>query len=242
MKIEEFKNKIFCAESLEFIKQIPDNSINCIITSPPYNKGFYGKKTPSKHDLWKRRNIEYGEFKDDLEPEKYIKQQTNVLKELVRIVKEDGSIFYNHKSQTYNHKLVFPNYVFKFNVRQIIIWDRGGTPQLAPIRFLPTTEYIFWITKTNIQPKFYRKGEFKKDVWRINPKPTEEHPAPFPIELAMNCIISTTDKDDIILDPFIGSGTTALAAKQLSRNYIGIDINEKYCEIAKQKLRQGILL
>ena len=219
------------------MKKIPDCSVDLVVTSPPYNKGFYDKHTPSKTDVWKQRNISYGAYKDNRMPEDYIKWQTDCIKEMVRIIKPNGSIFYNIKPVIANHRLVFPTYVFDFNIRQQIIWNRKSTPQLAPIRFFPTTEIIYWITKTNIQPKFQRKGLlFDKEVWELSPKPMKEHPAPFPIELPTNCIIATTNENDIVLDPFMGSGTTGVACKNLNRNFIGIEIDKGYFEIAKQRI------
>ena len=236
--IEDIKNTIIQGDCVKELRTIPDNSIDCIITSPPYNKGYFGKRTASKHDVWKQRNIDYGSFKDNIEWEVYKKQQTELLTELVRIVTPTGSIFYNHKGQPHKHRLYFPDWIFHFNLRQIIIWDRGSTLSLYPIRWLPTTEYIFWITKTNIQPKFKRVGEFKSEVWRIPPRPMKEHPAPFPEKLVYECMINTTDANDIVLDPYMGSGTTAVVAKKLGRHYIGIELNPDYIKLAKARLKQ----
>lgn len=228
---------LILGDCLTEMKKIPDKSIDLALTSPPYNKGYYDKHTPHPTDVWRQRNISYGDFKDNLEPQIYVQQQKDVLTELVRVLKPSGSIFYNTKAVIANHQLVYPTFVFNFNVRQQIIWDRGSTPQLAPIRFFPTTEYIFWITKSNIQPKYYRRGKFDKEVWRINPKPMKEHPAPFPLELAYQCIISTTDKNDTVLDPFMGSGTTGVACKELNRNFIGIEISKQYYDIAVKRIQ-----
>ena len=228
---------IYQGDCLEVMKTLPDNSVDAVITSPPYNKGFYDKHKPHKSDVWSRRNIKYGEYNDNRDPEEYIKWQTNCLIEMTRIIKETGSIFYNVKPVIANHRLIFPTYIFNFNVRQQIIWNRKSTPQLAPIRFLPTTEIIYWITKRNIQPKFYRKGLlFDKEVWEFSSKPMKEHPAPFPIELPTNCILSTTDEGDIVLDPFAGSGTTSVACKKLGREFIGIELNPEYIEIAERRI------
>jgi site-specific DNA-methyltransferase (adenine-specific) len=230
-------NKIIQGDCLVELKKLPDNSVDCIVTSPPYNKGFYDKHKPHPKDVWKQRNIKYGSFADNLEPQLYIEQQKSVLKELVRIVKLSGSIFYNHKTVIANHKAIFPTYVYDFNVRQLIIWDRGSTPQIAPIRFLPTTEYVFWITKTNCQPKFKRENlYFNNEVWRITPTPMKDHPAPFPEKLVRNCLLATTDKNDIVLDCYMGSGTTGKVAKELKRNYIGIELNPDYIKIAKARI------
>lgn len=229
-------NKTIQGDCLEVLKTIPSEYVDCVITSPPYNKGYYDKHKRHSTDTWRIRNVCYGDFKDNLEPSEYIKQQVAVLSELVRIIKPEGSIFYCTKPVIANHRLVYPDFVFDFNVRQQIIWDRGASPQLAPIRWLPTTEHIFWITKSNVQPKFYRKGKFNAEVWRIVPKPMKEHPAPFPEELAYQCMIATTDEGDIVLDPYMGSGTTALVAIKNNRNYIGIELNPEYIEVAQTRL------
>jgi len=243
---EEDNIQIYCGDCLEILPFLnttlifAKKQVDLVVTSPPYNKGYYDKHKPHPTDAWKQRNISYGDFKDNLLPEEYIKQQIKVISELVLLIKESGSIFYNTKSVIANHKLVYPTFVFDFNVRQQIIWDRNSTPQLAPIRFFPTTEYIFWITKGQVQPKFYRRGKFDKEVWRINPKPMKEHSAPFPLELVNQCILSTTDKNDLVLDPFLGSGTTLVACKELGRKGIGIEINKEYCNIAIKRLKNTV--
>jgi len=224
------------------MKNIPDNSVDLIITSPPYNKGFYDKHKPHKSDVWKQRNIVYGEYKDNRMPEEYVKWQKDCLNEMVRILKLKGSIFYNIKPIIANHKLVFPTFVFDYNVRQQIIWNRKSTPQLAPIRFFPTTELIFWITKTNIQP-FYQRSNllFDKEVWELSPRQDKEHPATFPIKLPTNCILATTKENDVVLDCFMGSGTTGIACKNLNRNFIGIELDETYFNIAKERIENTVI-
>ena len=82
---EEENIKIYNADCLEVMKDMPDKSVDLVVTSPPYNKGYYDKHKPPKTDIWKQRNICYGDFKDNLEPKEYIKQQTQVLKEATKI-------------------------------------------------------------------------------------------------------------------------------------------------------------
>jgi len=229
-------NRIYNMPCEEGLKLLADESVDLVVTSPPYNKGLYDKHTPHYTDVWKQRNIKYEDFSDNLPRNIYVRQQIDMLKECIRILKPQGSIFYNHKSIINNHKIIFPDYVFQFNIRQIIIWDRGSTPQLSPIRFLPTTEYLFWITKANTQPKFQRIGKYDKEVWPITPKPYGGHPAPFPYELAEQCIISTTDKNDIVCDPYSGSGTTCLVAKEKGRQFIGFENNKNYYKISVDRL------
>jgi modification methylase len=227
-------NTVIQGDCLEVMKTFPDNSVDCIVTSPPYNKG--GKNGNSKTSSWKAMNIKYGDFNDDLPPPLYIQQQMDLIKEMVRVIKPHGSIFYNHKGQSKDNRLVFPEYVFGFNLRQIIIWERSATPQLAPMWWYPTTEYIFWITKSNVLPKFYRKGKFLSEVWRFPAKPMKDHPAPFPEDLVEQCVVSTTDENDVVLDPYMGSGTTAVVARRMKRNYLGIEMNPEYIKLSQERL------
>ena len=122
-----------------------------------------------------------------------------------------------------------------FPVRQIIIWQRTGGFNHNPGYFLPTYEVVYMIAKPNfmLAPKSGGIG----DVWRIQPARGNHHPAPFPVELANRCIQSTTA--DVVLDPFMGSGTTAVAAEYCGREWIGIELSEKYCEMARSRIRSG---
>jgi modification methylase len=229
-------NKIYNIDCIEGLKQLPDNSIDCIITSPPYNKHSANRK-PSKTDSWSKANIDYGFFKDDLPENEYQNQQKELLKEMVRVIKPNGSIFYNHKVRVKEHKAIIPTeWLSSFNIRQVLIWDRTNSMQLAPIRWFPTTEYIYWITKTNVQPKFYKRSKHQLEIIRIPPKPMKEHPAPFPEELVETLMLNTTDENDIVLDPYMGSGTTAIVAKRNKRNYIGFELNKDYCELAEKRI------
>lgn len=233
-------NKIHNLDCLEFIKTLPDKCIDLIITSPPYNKSFYDtrKKQGGKNDVWKQRKISYDNFNDNMKPKEYEKWQKKVIKECLRILKPTGSLFYNHKTFSNNHLLVYPTYVFDFPLKQIITWDRGSTPQINPCRFYPTTELIFWFSKTATQPYFNNENTtYKNEVWRINAKPMKDHPAPFPEELVINILKSCSKEGDIIYDPFAGSGTTAVVCKMLGRNYILNEISPEYCKIAEERIK-----
>jgi modification methylase len=231
-------NKIYQIDVLKGLKQLEDNSVNLIVTSPPYNK-HSAKRKCGKTDSWKKANVDYGDFKDDMPEEEYQEWQKKVLRECIRVLKPDGSIFYNHKPRIVNHKIIFPQeWLGEFNVRQMVIWNRKNSPTLEPIRFMPIVEYIFWITKQRKTPKFNKKAFHYKEIWEIPPKVEPNHPATFPEELVKRCIQATTDKGDLVLDCFIGSGTTAVACKQLNRNFIGIELSPAYCEIANKRIQQ----
>lgn len=119
-----------------------------------------------------------------------------------------------------------------FPVRQIIIWKRKGGINFNPGYFLPTYEVIYLIAKPKF--KLAKKANAHGDVWEFTQDIKNRHPAAFPLALIERIISSTNAK--IILDPFMGSGTTALAAKRLNRNFIGIDISPEYCKMARTRL------
>lgn len=120
-----------------------------------------------------------------------------------------------------------------FPVRQIIIWQRTGGLNFNKGYFLPTYEVIYLIAK----PKFILapKANAAGDVWHFAPARNNPHPAPFPFELAFRCINATTAQ--AVLDPFIGSDTTAIAAEACGRQWIGIDIAPDYCKMAEERIK-----
>jgi modification methylase len=241
---DDFVDKLIVGDCLEIMKQIPDDTIDLIVTSPPYNKHATQKRRASPTASWKTYQIDYGYFKDDMPEQEYQEWQKKVLREAVRIIKPTGSICYNHKNRSVNNKLITPfEWLLEFNIRQVIIWDRGSTHILSNDRWYPTTEYIFWITKPNGKPKYFRRGKYLKEVWNISFQGEVKnlHPAPFPYAIPEQCILSLTEEGDIVLDPFNGSGTTTLAARNLNRHYIGIDINPEFVEMARARTQDGDL-
>ena len=237
-------SKLILGDSLEEMSKIEDNTISCIVTSPPYNKkGLSGKVKPG-NQVWKKFNIDYNSYGDDLKESDYKDWMVSVLDEMYRIIKPDGSIFFNHKPRRHNNKVFLPTDFIsnsKLDIYQVIIWNRLSSPNIRKDVLLPCTEHIYWLTKS--KPKVFKENvdkNYKSEVWVINPDKNTEHPAPFPRKLAENCILLTTEENDIVLDPFLGSGTTSLVAKNLNRDYIGIEIDEKYFNIAKERIENLI--
>ena len=113
-----------------------------------------------------------------------------------------------------------------------MIWKRNGGINFNDGYFLPTYEVIYMIAKPKF--KLVPKANCYGDVWKFAQEQNNEHPAPFPVALIERIIGSTTA--NIILDPFMGSGTTAIAAKNLKRHYIGIELSEKYCKLAEYRI------
>lgn len=232
-------NKIYNEDCLDTMSKIPDNYVNLIITSPPYNKNFYTKKNKiKKSDTANFRTINYDNYNDNLKPEIYINWQKKILKECCRILKEDGSIFYNHMDILNNHLTIHPSFIYDFYIKQILIWNRSNTPKLDKNYFYPINEWIFWIKKNKeSKTKFYRKkAAFQKSIINLRADIKNNHPAPFPLQLANNFILSCSDVNDIIYDPFMGSGTTAIASIINDRNFIGSEISEKYNKVSNKRI------
>jgi len=236
---DDYINQIICGDCLEVMKGISNESINLIVTSPPYNKnGFRGRKDTSKgKGRWQNSNINYGEYEDNLPEGEYQKWQINIINKLHKLIKTDGSIFYNHKERRANNIVSHPlSWILKTEAKywQEIIWNRLSTVDHNINYLSPVNELIFWLTKN--KPKVFKKSG-QNTIWNISPKPEKRHPAPLPLKLVKLCILLTTEKNDIVLDPFMGIGTVAIACKELGRNYIGIEISEEYCEIARRRVR-----
>lgn len=240
-------NKIYCCDVLDGLKQLDDESVDLIITSPPYNKaGFNGKNKRTKHCIW-NKTIDYsGNVDVDcMDEEEYEAWQVAILNECFRVLKQDGSMFYNHKVRVKKNQMSFPlEWISesKFNCRQMIVWDRTASPNPDPCRYVPTTELIFWLCKSSKNPKFKRQRDavFQTEVWRFPADKNTEHPAPFPMVLPDNIIPSVAQGEKIVvLDPFMGSGTVAISAKKNGCDYIGFEIDEEYIEMANKRISEA---
>lgn len=230
-------NKFICGNTVDVMAQIPDGSVELIVTSPPYNlKNSTGNgMKDGRGGKWSNAALinGYSHYNDNMPHGEYVQWQRDCLAEMVRIIPEDGAIFYNHKWRVQAGLLQDRNdIVADFPVRQIIIWRRKGGINFNPGYFLPTYEVIYLIAK----PKFRlaAKANARGDIWEFGQESKNVHPAPFPVALIERIISSTNAQ--LVLDPFMGSGTTALAAKNLGRDFIGIDISPEYCEMAEKRL------
>lgn len=233
-------DKIYNEDCLETMSRIHDNSVDLVVTSPPYNKGFYANKNAKQSKVWNTlsgRKIAYDSFSDDMPPEEYEEWQKAVISECIRILKPSGSLFYNHKDIIYKGLIVPPKWVYDFKVRQQIIWDRQSSCMIDPHYFMPANEWIYWIVKDEKRVFFDKeKSSFRTNIWRMNID-KNPHPAPFPYIMAANIINCCSKEEDIVYDPFMGSGTTALASVKLGRHYIGSEISEKYVSMANEKIK-----
>ena len=236
-KINEIENKILCGDILDHIKNIPNDTIDLVVTSPPYNiknSTGNGLKSPNK-GKWANAALQngYATYDDNMPYDLYIDWQRNCLSEMLRVIKDDGAIFYNHKWRVQNGLIQDRHEIISgFPIRQIIIWRRKGGVNFNPGYFLPTYEVIYLIAKPKF--KLVPKANAVGDVWEFGQEQHNPHPAPFPVQLIDRIISSTAAK--MILDPFMGSGTTAIAALKNGRKYIGIEISPDYCQLAKDRI------
>jgi site-specific DNA-methyltransferase (adenine-specific) len=236
-------NKIYNENNLETMAKMPDCFVDLIVTSPPYNKGYWSSNRNLNNGFkTKARRIDYENYSDNLNPKDYEEWQRKFIKECLRILKPTGSFFYNHQPIQKNHQEVNPLFIYDFPLKQTIIWNRKNTPKLDKSYFFPITEYIFWLQKEkDSRVKFNRKKAlFNSNVWNISPDVKNKFPAPFPEELVNNCILSCTEENDLVYDPFMGSGTTAKMSILNNRNWIGSEISTEYCKIINKRLENHI--
>lgn len=234
-------NKIYNIDAIDGLKQLDDESVDAFITSPPFNLrlGSNGKpKKLSSGPKWKNYKLQsgYNVYNDAKPHDEYVLWQKTILSECWRCLKSTGAIFYNHKPIIRNGKSILPTSYLppEVNLRQIITWKRSGGYNFNDSFYLPTTEWILLICKPDFKLKSVGAAGIK-DIWEFSCDKNNSHPAPFPIDLPRN-VLETIKHKNIVVDPFMGSGTTALACKEVGSNYIGFDISKEYCEIAESRL------
>lgn len=271
--INEYLNKVINGDTLELIKNIPDDSINLIVTSPPYFLcRLYGNETIGRED----------------NPKDYVKNLLRFTIEFKRVLRKDGSFYlnigdvyfgtkgfirnkgkYSRKTDIHykEHKIAKPDGKYLqykqllmipervaigmqeqgWVLRNKIIWEKPNpVPSYSRDRRYPVYEHIFHFVKAR---KYYFDLDIAKsinnhrDIIRNGIEPFKKHQASFPLSLIKPLILTTSKENDIVFDPFLGSGTTAIASIELKRNYIGFEINPYFCKIANDRIieNQGII-
>lgn len=246
---EDFINKVICGDCLEVMKEIPDKSVDCVITSPPYNmrlrirNGEYTEREWAEHFSKK-----YTGFHDALPMKEYQKFHTKVIKELLRI---SPIVFWNISIVTGSKEAIFKIIgEFAREITDIIVWDKGfGQPAMNNGVLNRGYELVIVFEAERKNGRTFNQYYFDRgtmpDIWRLGRGGNENekgHTATFPKQLAEKIILGWTKDGDTVLDPFNGTGTTSFAAQSLGRNFIGIEISPEYCKIAEQRLRQKPLI
>ena len=230
---------IYHGDCREILPTLP--KFDLFVTSPPYNLGSrYASMTAgSLQGKWNRR-VTYKSWTDNMPENEYVEWQREVVGLMWSQITVDGAIFYNHRpriqgGECWSHMNLIPDSVM---LRQIIIWARPKGHNFNDGYFVPSFEWIFLLAKKDFLLAKQACG--LGDVWYMNPSGDEDgdHPAPFPESLPTRAIGATIAQT--VCDPFMGSGTTLVAAKNLGRKAIGIEIEESYCEIAAKRLSQEV--
>ena len=237
-------DRIYLGDCLEVMKTFPDDSVDLVVTSPPYNNWRNRRTQANRSSYWKRTNIVYENHNDKESDDKYEQGQIDVLNEMLRILKPTGTICYNHKDRIFNFEVTTPiSWILKSNAvyRQRITWDRCGMQAYNPIRFYRVEEDIYILGKQAKGFKWNKDAAKYLSVWRIPPnRNIYEHNATFPEEIVSRCVTAFTDVGDVVLDPYNGTGTTTKVASEMGRHYIGIDTSEKYNKIAEKRIHQNL--
>jgi adenine-specific DNA-methyltransferase len=244
---------LYEGDCLELLKNIPDDFVQLVVTSPPYNLGK--------------------PYETQIHLDEYIEGQRRVINECVRVLKHQGSICWqvgNYVDKGQIIPLDIPLYsIFAglgLQLRNRIVWQFGHGLH-ASRRFSGRYEVILWFTRQDAytfnldavrvpqkypQKKYFKgpkKGEYSSnplgknpgDVWDIpnvksNHVEKTAHPAQFPVELIERLVLAMSDSDDWVLDPFLGSGTAAIAALMHQRRAIGAEVMPDYIQITKERL------
>ncbi len=240
-------NKIYREDCLSTLKKIKDNSVDIVVTSPPYNMNLRIRNGKyCSRQIVKEMSTKYTEFSDNLPIDEYNQFHTNVLRELLRV---SDLIFYNIQIVTGSKRSIFKMIgEFSEYLKEIIVWDKGnGQPAMQQQVLNRRTELILVFEKDYpISRQFRKRGEFKRgtldDLWLIKRGKKvggENHGAVFPIELVSTILENFSKEGDVVYDPFMGTGTTAVVAKQLKRKFIGSEISKKYIDIAEERLKNS---
>ena len=238
----DLTNTIINSDILVAMESIQDKTFDVVITSPPYNlrntcsprknenRRFWGVCSKSKSGLI---SDGYDGCDDNMDPDVYVSWQRQCLNQMLRVIKDTGAIFYNHKWNIRNGILEDRKPIVSgFPVRQIIIWDRRSGMAFNPTFFLPVYEVIYIIAKKKF--KLMPKANLNTDIWHIFYEHKNPHPAAFPLEIPDT--ILTSCPGNFVLDPFMGSGTVAICAIKNKWNYVGIEQSEKYCKMAEKRI------
>ena len=241
------EHKIICGDCAEELKKIRDESVDLIITDPPFNIGK-----------------DYGEYKDRKSREEYIEWCKKWLTELTRVLKDGGALYlFNYPE---NNAYLMPFLDEKLTFKRWMTWHYPVNTGMSPTNFTRSQHSILFYIKGQRSRAFnkddiaepYRnptdkrileriqngsKGKTPYDVFHFNivknvSKDKTPHPCQIPKELIKIFIKASSNKGDLILDPFGGSFTTSASAKELDRNSISIEINQKFCKIGKERLNK----
>lgn len=222
-------------DCLELMKDIPDKSIDLVVIDPPYDfmskhygksysgSGAFGSLGRTYHRELESNNIITGINED-------------VLQELIRVMKKVNIYIWCSKEQILKYINFFKNYNM-----DLLTWHKTNPVPTCNNKYLSDTEYILFFREKSV--KIYGTYATKKKYY-ITPtnkedKKSYKHPTIKPVDIIENLIINSSKENDVVLDCFMGSGTTGVACKKLNRNFIGIELSEEYYNIAVRRINEA---
>jgi DNA modification methylase len=247
-------NKIYCGDTIEYMRQIDDKSIQLILTSPPYRRG---QRIDGLNNIYEKADTGYD---DNLSDDEYVNWITDVFKEYERILKDRGVVAFNLGYTKYSPSLPYflINNIFSntnFLIADTVAWEKSSAIPISghPNRLTRKVEFVYIFVKKDHINDFEANKEvstisktgqkFFKIYYNIikaknNDGKVEGHGATFSSDFAKFFIDLYSFNESVVLDNFMGTGTVGLASKMLNRNYIGIDLSKNYCEIAEKRIKE----
>ena len=242
MKFEDMINKVICGDCLKVMKDIPDNSIDLVLTDPPYNISQKGKKISRKGYHWGGKDIklDFGKWDNFKTEDEFFKFTESWFKECVRVLKQKSwiYIFFDKQKTGYFDLILAPKYEIKS--RTIFAWLKTNPcPSFRKVNWLSASEFVWVGSKGSCKLKnFLNQTEMFNYMLTSNKSiyGKTEHPTEKPENLIKKFILVSTNKGDLVLDLFSGMGTTALACKLEKRHFIGCENNSSYYQIILRRL------
>lgn len=223
-------------DCLDALRAMADDSVDITVTSPPYNQ-LHGSHIRGAGLLDTRAfkaKIERHGYPDDRPEPEYQAWLRAVVRECLRVSR--GLVWINHKIRYRRGEAIHPARFLPFPIYSEVIWARQGSMALNCQRFAPSHEAVWGFGKPHWWNK---KSNTLFSVWRISQyHGQKDHPCPFPIELPRRLIEASCPPDGVVFDPFAGIGTTGVAALELGRQFIGIELSAEFAKIARKRLAE----
>lgn len=236
-------NIIYNESCVETLAKLPDNCIDLVITSPPYNMNLRIRNGGyCSRQIVKEISTKYADFPDNLPIDDFYNFHSGVLKELLRV---SNLVFYNIQIVTGSKRAFFKIIGdFAEDLKDVIIWDkRYAQPAIGEQVLNRRSELILVFEKDYPISRQFRSATFKRgtldDVWNIdreNKRGEDYHGATFPEKLISTILENFSKEGDLVYDPFMGTGTTAIVAKKFNRKYLGSEISPQYFDLINKRL------